>query len=168
MTEFQLIVDSSEQARERPGGYEDQKKFSSGKKKNHTLKNQFIVLPKGKDIVDVLPGKPGPSSDISLCRIRQEEFTDTQKFSGDKAYKGEPQITTPHKQPSKGKLTTTQKQENIASSLHRIGVEHLIRLVKIFQVAQSRFRLAPSMYQSVILTICGLVRLRIRALVLTD
>lgn len=47
LTEFELIVDSSEQPRERPGDYEEQKKFFSGKKKNHTLKNQFIVLPNG-------------------------------------------------------------------------------------------------------------------------
>lgn len=87
LPEFQLIVDSSEQARERPKEYE-QKKFYSGKKSNHTLKNQFIVLPKGKDIVDVLPGEPGPSSDINLFRARLEEFALVQKFSGDNAYKG--------------------------------------------------------------------------------
>ena len=166
LTEFQLIVDSSEQARERPGEYEEQKKFYSGKKKNHTLKNQFIVLPKGKDIVDVLPGEPGPSSDINLFRERQQEFAEQQKFSGDKAYKGEPQITTPHKRPKKGKLTPAQKQENLELSKERIGVEHIIRLVKIFKVAQERFRLLPSMYKSVILTICGLVRLRIGALII--
>ncbi len=166
LTEFQLIVDSSEQARERPLEYEEQKKFYSGKKKNHTLKNQFIVLPKGKDIIDVLPGEPGPSSDINLFRARLEEFALYQKFSGDKAYKGEPQITTPYKRSSKGKLTPAQKQENLESSQERIGVEHLIRLVKIFKVAQERFRLLPSMYKSVILTVCGLVRLRIDALIL--
>ena len=44
LTEFELIVDSSEQPRERPEDYEQQKNFFSGKKKNHTLKNQFIVL----------------------------------------------------------------------------------------------------------------------------
>jgi hypothetical protein len=109
LTEFQLIVDSSEQVRERPGEYEEQKKFFSGKKKNHTLKNQFIVLPKGKDIVDVLPGEPGPSSDINLFRERLEEFQSNQKFSGDKAYKGEPQITTPHKRPKKGKRASCPK-----------------------------------------------------------
>jgi hypothetical protein len=28
------------------------------------MKNQLIVLPDGKDIVDVVAGKPGPKSDI--------------------------------------------------------------------------------------------------------
>ena len=38
--------------------------------------------------------------------------------------------------------------------------------VKIFQIAAQRFRLRPQTYQQVILTVCGLVRLRIGALVL--
>ena len=167
LPEFELIVDSSEQARERPKEYEEQKQFYSGKKNNHTLKNQFIVLPKGKDIIDVLPGEPGSSSDINLFRSRLEEFADSPKFSGDKAYKGELQISTPHKRPKKGKLTPAQKQENIEASRSRIGVENLIRKVKIFKVAQERFRLLPSTYKSVILTVCGLVRFRIRDLVIT-
>ena len=42
----------------------------------------------------------------------------------------------------------------------------MIRLVKIFRVAGERFRLKPDKYNSVISTICGLVRLRIGALIL--
>jgi len=43
----QLIVDSTEQPIVRPIDYELQKDYYSGKKKMHTLKNQFIVLPQG-------------------------------------------------------------------------------------------------------------------------
>jgi putative NADH-flavin reductase len=46
---FELIVDSYEQGRQRPKDYQEQKKYYSGKKKNHTLKNQLIVLPNGGD-----------------------------------------------------------------------------------------------------------------------
>lgn len=49
---------------------------------------------------------------------------------------------------------------------NRIFVEHLIRVLKIFRVASERFRLNPSKYEQIILTICGVVRLRIGALVL--
>ena len=58
LTEFELLVDSTEQHKERPGEYKEQKKFCSGKKKKHTLKNQFIILPQGEDIVDVVVGLP--------------------------------------------------------------------------------------------------------------
>ncbi|BAZ41034.1 transposase [Calothrix sp. NIES-4101] len=50
LCEYELIVDSAEQAIERPGDYQEQKKYYSGKKKMHTIKNQFIVMPGGKDI----------------------------------------------------------------------------------------------------------------------
>ena len=59
------------------------------------------------------------------------------------------------------------KKENQKKAQTRIFVEHVIRLIKIFKVARERFRLKESNYEKVILTICGLVRLRIGALMLT-
>ena len=59
------------------------------------------------------------------------------------------------------------KKENQKKAQKRIFVEHVIRLIKIFKVARERFRLKESNYEEVILTICGLVRLRIGALMLT-
>ena len=59
------------------------------------------------------------------------------------------------------------KKENQKKAQKRIFVEHVIRLIKIFKVARKRFRLKDSNYKKVILTICGLVRLRRGALMLT-
>jgi len=155
-----------EQPRERPSDNEEQKEYFSGKKKQHTFKNQFITLPLGKDIVDVEVGKKGPTSDISLFREQQEKFESDQMFEGDKAYQGGENITTPHKKPRKDELTANQKSENKELSSKHIFVEHVIRLVKIFQIARQRFPLNSRTYEEVILPICGLVRLRIGALVL--
>ncbi|XZF65688.1 MAG: transposase [Gloeotrichia echinulata DVL01] len=166
LKEFQLIVDSMEQPRERPCNNQEQKEYFSVKKKQHTFKNQFIILPEGKDIVDVEVGEKGPTSDISLFREQQEKFEADQMFEGDKAYQGGENITTPHKKPRKAELTTKQKAENKEFSSKRIFVEHVIRLVKIFQIARERFPLHSRTYEQVILTICGLVRLRIGALIL--
>ena len=47
-------MDSYEQPIERPSEYQEQQKYYSGKKKNHTRKGQIIVLPSGKDIVDIV------------------------------------------------------------------------------------------------------------------
>ena len=63
-------------------------------------------------------------------------------------------------------LTIEQKEQNTQFASKRIFVEHRIRSVKIFRVAQERFRLNPKKYEQVILTTCGLVRLRIGALIL--
>jgi transcription elongation GreA/GreB family factor len=78
LTQFQLIVDSLEQARERPGDNEEQRSYFSGKKKQHTFKSQIVTLPEGKDIVDVVAGAKGPTSDISLFREQQVKFADEQ------------------------------------------------------------------------------------------
>lgn len=74
LTEFELLVDSSKQHTERPGDYQKQKKFYSGKKKKHTFKNQFIILPQVRDIVDVIVGRCGPASDINLRKGTTEKL----------------------------------------------------------------------------------------------
>jgi hypothetical protein len=159
--EYELIVDSAEQAIERPTDYQEQKRYYSGKKKMHTLKNQFIVLPKGADIVDICIGRLGKTSDITLFRETRHKFDSKQKFIGEKAYIGEDAITTPHKKPRKAEILESQKEENKQLSSRRIGVEHLIGRLKIFRVASEKFRLARHRYSQVIMAVCGLVRFRL-------
>lgn len=154
-------MDSYEQAIERPSDYKEQKKYYSGKKVNHTRKSQLIVLPNGKDIVDVVSNKPGPKSDISIFNESKKGFDPKQKFHGDKAYQGGESIKTPKKKPKNKELTIEEKEKNKELASERIYVEHLIRLVKVFRVVQERFRLNSCKYEQIIMTICGLVRLRI-------
>jgi len=73
------IVDSAEQPVQRPVDYQE-KKYYSGKKKMHTFKNQFIVLPNGEDIVDVIVGKLGKTSDINLFRLAVISWTPNKGF----------------------------------------------------------------------------------------
>ena len=163
LTSYQLLVDSSEQGRERPKEQEEQEKYYSGKKQTHTFKNQFITLPHGEDIVDVIVGERGPEADVNLLRRQQQNFSDEQAFKGDKAYQGAERTKTPYKKPPKKKLSPEKKEKNKQLSQSRIYVEHLIRIVKIFRIASERFRLHSSTYSQVMLVICGLVRLRIGA-----
>ena len=58
----------------RPYADDKQKKYYSGKKKNHTLKNQIITTEKGTEIVDVIVGKRGPESDVNLLIKQQKNF----------------------------------------------------------------------------------------------
>ncbi|MEH1854090.1 MAG: transposase family protein [Nostoc sp.] len=163
---FKLIVDSFEQPIDRASDNEEQKKFFSEKKKQHTIKNQVISLPEGKDLIDIKVGYPGPTADIKLFREQQIKFDKEQEFEGDKAYQGGTNITTPHKKKKKQQLSEQQKEENKVLSSKRIFVEHLIRVVKIFQVASQRFRLNADVYNEIVLLVCGLVRLRIGTVVL--
>lgn len=166
LTELELIVDSTEQSRERPGQSEKQENYYSGKKKNHTFKNQIITTPNGREIVDVIVGERGPESDLNLLRKQQKKFDERQKFQGDKAFQGAERTTTPKKKPRKKEMPQEIKEENKEKAKKRIFVEHVIRLIKIFGVARERFRLKEDNYEKVILTICGLVRLRIGSLIL--
>ncbi len=164
LPEFELLVDSTEQPRQRPREYKEQKKFYSGKKKKHTLKNKLIIL-LAEDIVDVIVGLPGSASDINLLGEQQKKLVTTQKFKADKGYIGEDNVATPYKKP-KNRVSEIQKQENKLFSSGRIIREQMIRLVKVFQIAAQRFRLRPQIYQRIRSIVCGLVRFGIGALVL--
>ncbi|MHC5826021.1 MAG: HARBI1 family protein [Nostoc sp.] len=159
LTEYELIVDSYEQVRERPGDNEEQEKYFSGKKSNHTFKSQIIIMPDGRDIVDVVAGEPGPKSDITMFRENRDNFDPKQSFKGDLGYLGEDLIDTPIKKPRNKELTTKQKKSNKEFSSKRVFVEHRIRSVKIFRVVQDRFRLNPKKYEQVILTVCGVIKI---------
>ena len=104
------------------------------------LKNQFIVLPGGEDIVDICVGMLGKKSGINLFRDTRNKFADSQKFIGDKAYIGDDAITTPHKKRKNTEISELQKQDNKQLSSRRIAVEHMICRVKIFRrVASEKF-----------------------------
>jgi hypothetical protein len=89
------------------------------------------------------------------------KFSTSQQFIGDKAYIGAPRTTTPSKKPKGRELTVEKKEENKQISRQRIFIEHLIRRLKIFRIAADKFRLNRQCYETIILTICGLVRLRL-------
>jgi hypothetical protein len=152
LAQQELLVDSSEQVRARPVDNKEQRRYYSGKQARHTFKAQFITLERGANIVDVVTAKRGPEADINIMR--------EQHYLGDKAYVGEAQILTPKKKPKGGQLTSEEKENNRLLSQRRIYVEHLIRRVKIFRVLKDKFRLRSSVYERVMLTICGLTRLR--------
>ncbi|HEY9629432.1 MAG TPA: transposase family protein [Coleofasciculaceae cyanobacterium] len=140
LKQFQLIVDSFEQARERPGDNQEQRSYFSGKKKQHTFKSQIVSLPQGKDIVDAVAGAKGPTSDKTLFEAQASKFAAGQGFDGDKAYVGAENVQTPHKKPKGGELTPEQIAENKEfSSTRRIFVEHVIRLLRISALPKSDF-----------------------------
>jgi hypothetical protein len=67
-------------------------------------------------------------------------------YQRDKAYQGGKNTSRPYKKPRKGELASEQKALNKELSSNAIFVEHVIRLVKIFRVAQQRFPLNSRIY----------------------
>ena len=135
----ELLVDTWEQPMPRPQDNQEQKAYYSGKKKEHTRKNQVISLPKGTDIVDVVIGEKGPRSDSKLFEQTQAELSETLEFIGDKAYTGRTNTTTPFKKPKAGQLTQAQKDFNKKISQKRVYVEHFIRVIKTFGLRKKSF-----------------------------
>jgi hypothetical protein len=157
-----LLVATWEQPIPRPGDDQEQEACYSGKQKDHTRKNQLIALPNGVDLVDAVIGEKGPRSDSKLFEQTQAQLPEELSFSGDKAYVGRRNTTTPHKKSPKGTLTQEQKEFNCQLSQKRVFVEHVIRVIKIFRVAKEEFRMRSRRYEIVIACVCGLVRLRVQ------
>jgi len=76
---YELIVDSAEQPVQ-TCGLPGAEKILLRQEKMHTFKNQFIVLPNGEDIVDVIVGKLGKTSDINLFRASRDKLDPKQRF----------------------------------------------------------------------------------------
>ena len=124
----------------------------------------MITTPKATDIIDIIVGKKGKESDANLLREQQRNFNKEQKYQGDKGYQGVKNTVTPKKKEKNKEITEEIKKDNREKAKKRIFVEHIIRLIKIFKTGRERFRLHEKNYEKIILTICGLVRLRIGSL----
>jgi len=65
-------------------------------------------------------------------------------FLGDSGFQGIYDIHKnswiPHKKPSGGKLSKSQKAENKQLSSYRVCIEHAIRYIKRFKILSSRYR----------------------------
>lgn len=99
---------------------------------------------------------------------RRSGLSSTQSFPGDKAYVGELLIDT-HTKRREVEILLPLKKTKINQRLKQaFFVEYLIRLGKIFRVAAERFRLITDNYEPVILVVCGLIRWRIGAIVMSQ
>ena len=66
--EVAVIVDSFEQRVRRPQDRAEADTYSSGKKKQHTLKSQVAVDERDGRIVDIPPSVRGPTADLTLLK----------------------------------------------------------------------------------------------------
>jgi DDE superfamily endonuclease/Helix-turn-helix of DDE superfamily endonuclease len=65
--EVKILIDGKEQPFRRPQGWDQQKPFSSGKKKRHTVQNQIVCTPEGR-IGGVSDTVPGSTHDLTMMR----------------------------------------------------------------------------------------------------
>jgi len=145
--DVRVVIDASEQPFHRLKGWDNQKPFYSGKKKQHTVKGQIVCTPSGR-IGSVGPSVPGSVHDLTLLRQSdlEDNLADEDGSMADKAYVGlaedwpERTVVLPHKAKPGVPLTTAQRAYNRVVSRCRVVVENVLARFKVFQVLQQRFR----------------------------
>ena len=146
--QVRIIVDAKEQRINRPGGFEAQKPYYSGKKKAHTLKTQVVVDPRGRieTVSDSVPG--GANHDLPLLRGSGvlERLGDGEGAMMDKGYVGVKTshpgvaIVIPHRASRGHPLTEEQVESNRVVAKYRIVVEHTMAQLNRFTVLRQVFR----------------------------
>jgi len=180
------LVDATEQRVSRPSTNDVRKQYYSGKKKQFTLKTQFLTDDE-HHIEAISESVPGAEHDKTLsdelqtvqrlpdgCEVEVDkgyqgidklvdrvEVLDTQ--SGEKFTVARLTVLIPYKKPKGRELTEAQRAFNSAVSAIRVRIEHCIGWVKNWAILATRFRCAHSIYTAIMCTICGLVNLQTQA-----
>ena len=136
-----VLIDVTETPIERPK--KGQKKYYSGKKKQHTLKCQIIADRNSGEIICLFFGE-GRRHDFHLFKVSgvhihpETQSLQDSGYQGIEAYHNNSYI--PFKKPKDGELSQLEREYNHALSQERIGIEHINRSLKIFQILGGRYR----------------------------
>jgi DDE superfamily endonuclease/Helix-turn-helix of DDE superfamily endonuclease len=166
----QLIVDAKEQPFRRPEGWDSQKAFYSGKRKQHTVKYQVGVTGDGR-VGSVSVSVPGSVHDLTLLRGSGllDRLEEGEGVMADKAYVGADQgrpglrVVVPHKRPPRGELTAAQKGHNRRVSRRRVKAEQVFAQLSRFAVLRQRFRAVMGRHSRAVRVAALLVDRRIEA-----
>jgi hypothetical protein len=160
-----FAIDGTERRCQRPKDQEKQKRFYSGKKKTHTVKNNLIVT-LGKRRVEYL-GRTweGKKHDKKICDEEGHEFPEGITLYKDTGFQGyEPagvHTRQPKKKPRGGELTQEEKEQNSLISRMRIIIEHVICGVKRCRIVKDVFRNTRDRFDDLVMEIaCGLHNFR--------
>lgn len=120
-----------------------QKRFYSGKQREHTLKTQVVLGQNSHQIICLAHSK-GKVHDFKLFKNSRTKFHQFLKVIADKGYQGIAKLhnlsETPIKKSKKKKLTKDQKKYNRELNRLRIAVEHVNRRLKIFKILSLPYR----------------------------
>jgi hypothetical protein len=165
----EFIVDGTEREIERPKDKQRQKTYYSGKKKQHTVKNQLIINPRKKKILYIsktitgrVHDKKALIDDGILVRAPLKS-----KGLGDLGYQGLNEdcpwlnVITPIKRKPKQELEETDKTTNKLLLSLRVRVEHVIGKLKINKILCHPFRSNIDFADSVFKNICCLYNFKL-------
>ncbi|NBC16872.1 MAG: transposase [Bacteroidetes bacterium] len=175
--EFTILIDGTEQPKQKPQDPAKRKSDYSGKKKRHTLKQIVTATPNGL-ILDQSPCCGGRRHDFSvfkeqvkegaLGRAMQEQFQDLRVVAyADSGFTGIDKLSLPVtsrivERARRGHpLTAEQKMLGRVRSRERIKVEHAIGRRKKYRIAALIYRNRDADYDATMNVVAGLSNLRV-------
>jgi hypothetical protein len=136
-----VAVDATETPIERPTY--GQRRYYSGKQKEHTLKAQVSIDLKSRQIL-ACAFAPGRVHDLTLCRDHLHDVSVAIPCLFDKGYQGiqhqHARAYLPFKARPGQSLSREQRQINRLHAAIRIRVEQVIRSLKRFRILAGRYR----------------------------
>jgi hypothetical protein len=159
-----IFIDATERPIRRPGQYEVQQEYYSGKKKRHTLKN-IIISDETKKALLLSKTKAGKHNDYQIAKDENVLSNLSQDvgvwvdlgFQGIKTDYPQLNVVIPHKKPRGGELSVEQKEENRIISGIRVIVEHAIAGIKRLRVVTDPYRNHKSLVADKFMLIaCGI------------
>jgi hypothetical protein len=138
----EVIIDGTERRLPRPQHRGKQKRFYSGRKKRHAVKNVIIV---GRHKVlwcsSTVPARRHDKRVAEQARLRLPKDVFLLGDSGFEGLEpGQAKVATPWKRPKGGRLHWTRRDFNRQLAGHRIAVEHTLASVKRLRILRDEFR----------------------------
>jgi len=160
-----LVIDGTERRKERPKDPVYQKRFYSGKKKAHTLKNNLIAGLDDRQIKYLSGTHEGKKHDKKICDEEKITVPVGSHLYRDSGFQGHelPAVTIyqPKKKPRGEELTLVDKVQNRLLAQVRVGVEHIIASVKRCRIVKEVFRNTRENYEDLVMELaCGLHNFR--------
>jgi len=120
-----------------------QKRYYSGKKKRHTVKEQIAIDKKTSKII-ATSYATGKTHDFKIFKESKTHIHPDTAAKGDSGYQGiqkiHPNSQVPKKRSKKKPLTTVDKKQNKQISSDRVIVEHVFAFIKKFKIISQRYR----------------------------
>ena len=166
-SEQEFAIDGTERRRQRPKDKEEQKKFYSGRRRAHTMKNDLIVDINSGKVEYLSKTEGGKKHDKKIIDEESPSFPSNSslyKDSGFQGYEPEGVIThQPKKKPRGGELSVSEKTINSIISSVRMTVEHVISGIKRCHIVKDIFRNTKEQFDDIVMEIsCGMHNFRIK------
>lgn len=142
--ELECLVDATERPRSRPKDSEEQRRYYSGKKKRHPVKNTLVTDVPGRRVIYLGRRVEGKRHDKALVEEDDPPFPAGSRIAADSGYQGwkveGAEVRTPHKKPHKRELSVEQKEATRKLSQRRVRVEHAIAGVNCHRLVKDVYR----------------------------